>query len=423
VDETVPYGISVDIGTTWVTVHIIDILRKRVVLERVFENPQSVVGLDVVTRIKYGANDASRSGWLTSIIRESINRAVQESLSALGVQPESVKTVVVVGNTVMHHLFYSLPVDMLVRTPYVAETKSSISTKASMVGLCLGKNTVCYSPPVVESYVGPDALAVLEASNLIGRAEPSLMIDIGTNTEVLLQSHKGLWVASAASGPAFEGMAIECGMPAKSGAIFRVKIDRSSLRPLPEVIGNEKPGGICGTGIVSALAEMLRAGIIDSVGSFNRSMESVWLPRSHVTARYLLCQAVESASGHPVYVSQPDVRLVQQSKAAIHAAIAVVLQACGLSPDRIQTVYMTGSFGSQLDLEDAFRIGLFPRFDHARMNQVRGGASIGADVMVWDTTARRRAEKVASSIRYLELLDNAAFEIKYAQTQLFPSGD
>lgn len=422
-DDVKPYGVSVDIGTTWVTVRVIDIPNERIVLERVVENPQLVAGLDVVTRIKYSLKDRPRSDWLTSVIRESVNKVIQEALSISDIPSEYVRTVVIVGNTVMHHLFYGLPVDSLLRSPYTAHEKDSISIQSGMIGLHLAKETMCYSPPVIESYVGPDVLAVLLASDLLSRTEPSLAIDIGTNTEILLRVGQGLWAASAASGPAFEGMTIECGMPAKDGAIHRVKIDRGDLRPLTEVVGNERPRGICGSGIVSALAEMLRTGILDSIGSIGRDIDSIWLPKNAGATRYLLCQATEAGTGKPVYVSQPDVRLVQQSKAAICAAIDVILDASHLSTNEIQSVYLTGSFGSQIDLRDAYRIGLLPEFTRAQVTQVRGGASLGADIMVADPAARRRAEKAAKSIRYLELLDNPLFESRYADAQIFPSDD
>lgn len=192
VDGSSSFGLSVDIGTTWITVHVVDILERQVVPEKVLENPQSVAGLDVVTRIKHSLKDRHGSTGLTSMIRESVDEGVQEALSAAKIPTEHVKTVVIVGNTVMHHLFYGLPVDSLLRPPYTAEGKGPVLTKAGTVGLHLGRNTACYSPSVVESYVGPDALAVLLASNLISRADPSLTVDIGTNTEILLRARRKL---------------------------------------------------------------------------------------------------------------------------------------------------------------------------------------------------------------------------------------
>jgi uncharacterized 2Fe-2S/4Fe-4S cluster protein (DUF4445 family) len=420
-DDVGPFGLSVDIGTTWVTIHVVEIRKKRAVLEKVFQNPQSVAGLDVVTRIRYAMKSEFSSHWLTSAIRDSIDAGVHEALRDSGISPESVSSVVLVGNTVMHHLFFGLPLDSLVRFPYTAEAKDPISTSTASLGLHLGKGTICYSPPVIDSYIGPDAVAVLLASGLLSSAGPSMAIDLGTNTEILLRADRVVSVASAASGPAFEGMTTECGMSGVDGAILRVRINPTDLRPLVEVLGEEKPSGICGTGIVSALAGMLRVHILDSVGSITRDVDSIWLPKNAGTTSYLLCQATESATGQPIYVSQPDVRLVQQSKAAIYAAINVVLESCSLSSKEIQTVYLTGSFGSHLDLEDAYRIGLFPEFTHARVNQVPGGASIGADTMVASPVARKKVEKAVRSIRYLELVGNPEFETTYAKAQMFPN--
>jgi uncharacterized 2Fe-2S/4Fe-4S cluster protein (DUF4445 family) len=420
VDDTGPYGLSVDIGTTWVTIHVVDIRKKRAILEKVFQNPQSTAGLDVVTRIRYAMKSELTSNWLTSVIRDSIDAGVQEALRDSSTSPESVQSVVFVGNTVMHHLFFGLPADSLLRFPYAADAKDSIITSAASLGLHLGKGTMCYSPPVIDSYIGPDAVAVLLASGLLSSGGPSMAIDVGTNTEILLRAGRVVSAASAASGPAFEGMTTECGTLGEYGAIFRVRIDPTDLKPLVQVLGEEKPSGICGTGIVSALAEMLRVHILNSVGSIRRDVDSVWLPKNVGTTSYLLCQATESATGQPIYVSQPDVRLVQQSKAAICAAINVVLESCSLSPKEIQAVYLTGSFGSRLDLEDAYCIGLFPEFTHAHVNQVRGGACVGADIMVASPAARKKAEKAVKSVRYLELVDNPEFESAYAKAQMFP---
>jgi len=414
------FGLTVDIGTTWVTLHLVDLVSQKCVFQSVLKNPQQSAGLDVVSRIRYSLGDDSRSRWLTSSIRRCVDEGTRRILREHKISPTSIADVVVVGNTVMHHFFFGFPVVCLLTPPYIAEHKEAMTVPCASVGVKLGETTRCYSPPVIESYVGPDAIALMMASGLTQHEEPAIAIDIGTNTEIVLHSGDATWVASAASGPAFEGMSLDCGMAAIEGAIRRVSIDPKSLRPTFEVLGHNSPLGICGTGVISALAGMLDAGIVDSKGSMNRELESVWLSKTGDVISYTVCPATQSQTGKPIYISQLDLRLVQQSKAAIYAAVRVLMDYARLNADDVCRVYLTGSFGHRLNLEDVYRVGVLPRFGTAHIEQVLGAASIGADMIVVDPVRKREAEQLAVSTRYVELIDNPLFQTRYAEAQFFP---
>ncbi len=414
------FGLTVDIGTTWVTLHLIDLVSQKCVLQNVLKNPQQSAGLDVVSRIRFGVGDGSRSRWLTSSIRKCVNEGTRRILREHNLSPRSIANVVVVGNTVMHHFFFGFPVVCLLTPPYIAEHKEAITVPCASVGLKLGEPTQCYSPPLIESYVGPDVIAVMMASGIAQQEQPAIAIDIGTNTEIALRSGGATWVASAASGPAFEGMSLDCGMAAIEGAIYGVSIDPKSLRPTFEVLGHDSPRGICGTGVISALAGMLDAGIVDSKGSMNRNLESVWLSKTGDMISYTVCPATQSQTGKPIYISQLDLRLVQQSKAAIYAAVLVLMDYAHISAEDVRRVHLTGSFGHGMNLEDVYRVGVLPRFGTAHVEQVLGAASIGADMIVVDPVRKREAEQLALSARYVELVDNPLFQTRYAEAQFFP---
>jgi len=251
--------------------------------------------------------------------------------------------------------------------------------------------------------------------------EMTVVADVGTNTEIMI-GHKGnLLITSAASGPAFEGMSLDCGMPADEGAIRAVQIDTTSHRPRVDIIGQGKPMGICGTGAVSVLGALLDSDLLNSEGSLVRHIESTWLPGHSEVVHYILVQPTDSGTGRPIYVSQIDIRMIQQSKAAIFAAIELLVDEANISPDDVERFLLTGAFGSDLNIDDAIKIGLFPHFQNARVDQIPGGASSGADMILLNPELRDAASEIAKNTDYVDLMDNSEFEFRFSKAQLFPS--
>jgi uncharacterized 2Fe-2S/4Fe-4S cluster protein (DUF4445 family) len=406
-------GISVDIGTTNITIHLTNLEGAELLSETTIRNPQREYGEEIISRIDFARNP-DNALILTDLVRQSINDGISSILQESGCDRQAVDSVVVVGNTVMHHLFFGLPTDSLLKPPYRADYKQSILRKAGEFGINLHDDTICYSPPLIESFVGADAVAMMVASGFFASDSSLVSIDVGTNTEIAAINEGEIWIASAASGPAFEGMSIECGTPGDEGAISRVVIDPHDFRPQIEVLGGGKPKGICGTGVVSAIASMLETGVLFARGSFNRGRNIPWLVTDQTIIHFILASASESASDLNIILTQPDVRMIQQSKASIRAALELVLQKSGLNYNRISTLYLTGVFGSGLVLDDAIRIGLLPEMPIADVMQERGGASLGADLLHKEEF-RNHAERLVTETNHIELTDNPEFKKKFTE--------
>jgi len=412
------YGVSVDIGTTNITIHLSRLVDNKLINELTITNPQRDYGEEIISRIDF-ARKPENASLLTRIVRAQVGDGISRILQHAKCSPRLVDSVVVVGNTVMHHLYFGLSTNSLLKPPYVAEHKGSILISSSDVDLDLHDDSMCYSPPVIESFVGADAVATMLASGITKSDSNLISIDVGTNTEIAALNEGEVWIASAASGPAFEGMSIECGTPGESGAISRVKISASNHQPSFEVIGGGKPTGICGTGVISAIAGMLDTGILLARGSFNKDLRTPWLVTDSSIIHYIIATASESATNSKIVLTQPDVRMIQQSKASIRAALGIVLQNARLIPDDVSTLYLTGVFGTGLVVDDAIRIGLLPELVNTEIKQFRGGASIGADLL-HNQEYRDAAEKLVAKANYIELTDNTEFKRKFTECLPFP---
>lgn len=411
-------GAAVDIGTSYVTIRLIDLKSNERIKEWRFLNPQQSIGPEVISRVRY-AQVPTMSRQMTSMIREVISSQLVDALNAAGIVFSSLTSIVIVGNTVMHHLFFDLPVDSLTKFPYKAQNKTAFYVSGDALGFSCFSNAEIYSPPIVESYIGSDAMMLLLVSGMLQESTSSVAVDVGTNTEIIVEHDDSLWIASAASGPAFEGMSLECGMLAIDGAITSIQID-SLGRPSVRTLGTGRPRGICGSGAVSALARLLDSGFVNKSGSLVTNRQSPWALGSKDAARYILVQATESDTGKPVYLSQIDLRQIQLSKAAICAATELLLKRAGCSPDFVKHFFLTGTFGSRLNVEDAFRIGLFPRMSRASVDQMEGGAVMGASRLLSECNLRDVIEEASHRLRYLELIDDHQFHRLHAEAQFFP---
>jgi uncharacterized 2Fe-2S/4Fe-4S cluster protein (DUF4445 family) len=392
--------------------------KREAILESHFPNPQSTFGLDVITRMDYSLRDMKNQWRIQMMIRSAISDQIEMLCSTKGFDSSDVTSVVIVGNTVMHHLFFGLPLHSLTKPPYAAEDKDAINTLGSKVGLTSVPEAKCYSPPVVESFIGPDALMLILVSGLLDSDSPSIAVDVGTNTEIAVRNSDELWIASAASGPAFEGMVLDCGMPAENGAIARVGIDHE-YRPTTRTIGGGRARGICGSGAISALAALLDVGLMNQRGSLTRTEKPPWLLEINNSMSYILTQAMESETRKPIYLSQADLRMLQLSKASLHAATTLLLNRIVSNADDITRVFLTGAFGSGLDMNAAFRIGLFPRFTSASIEQFLGGAAKGASILTYDLDLRNDLEDTVKRLKYVELTMDEEFPDLFLESQFY----
>lgn len=414
------YGIAVDIGTTNITINLVNLPDNTRIGQLSLRNPQFPYGMDIISRISYTMRNPANQKILVDILRDAVKMGISGILQEHDLKPSDVSDVTIVGNTVMHHLFFDLSLESLTRPPFEATEKETILVDCSGVGLAFLNNAQCYSPPVVESFIGPDAIAVLISSGFLDNDEIRLAIDVGTNTEVSLVTPRGIWIASGASGPAFEGMTIECGIPGEIGAISKVEIEPKTYRPILSVIGDSKPRGICGTGALSVIASLLDTNLFYSRGSLDREVKTKWLSSEGNISKFILAFGNTTATGEDIYIAQTDLRMLQQSKAAIRTVIEMVLKHAGYTAEQIVEVLLTGVFGSDLEIEDTYRIGLFPKFEKAVIRQERNSAGEGASLLLHKEN-RDRVDQLVHDLNYIELTEEEEFRKLFFEFLPYPS--
>ena len=381
-------------------------------------NPQTAYGEDVVTRITYTNTDTGAAQLLHERLVEELNRMVGELCTQAGARRGQIVDAVVVGNTAMHHFVAGLPVRQLGEAPYVASVSDPVTVHAEQIGLHLDSGATLYLPPNIAGYVGADHVAMLLASGLAETTETVLALDIGTNTEISL-SHKGaIWSCSTASGPAFEGAHIQDGMRAAPGAIEHLRFKKGAFQV--QTIGGAAPIGICGSGILDAVAQGLQAGIIDERGSLAKGHPLV--SRTEKGPTCLLVPATRAGHGRDVVFTRSDVNEIQLAKGAIRAGSEILLGEAGVAAADLDSVVVAGAFGTYLDIESAVRVGLLVDVGRERYRQVGNAAGRGAEQLLLSRERRAAADDLAKRVHYVELTVHGSFTDTFAQSLGFGRG-
>jgi uncharacterized 2Fe-2S/4Fe-4S cluster protein (DUF4445 family) len=393
-----PLGLAVDLGSTKVALFLYDLSRGILIASRGFLNPQVPYGEDIVTRIQHAVEGGASQ--LQELVVQGINDNLSVMLAEIDRDRSDIYEMVLVGNTAMHHLFLALPVEQLGKSPYLPATDIPQEVKARDLGIELSAAAVVYLPPPIAGYVGSDHLAAVAAARLWERPGPCLLLDIGTNTEVALQTDGHIRSCSCASGPAFEGGGLSQGMRAGDGAVEGVSIDPGSGKAQLTVVGGAPPVGICGSGILGTLAALAAAGIIDSSGRIREGRPGTER-RDKELVYYLVPAGEESTTG--VAVTQNDIREIQKAKGAIRAGIDALMAEAGLGNEDLREIILAGAFGTYIDPAAALSIALLPPVALDRIKQVGNAAGAGARSMLLSIAIRRQAEELASRLEYLEL--------------------
>lgn len=417
------YGLAVDIGTTTVVCTLVDLNTGSDMAVASALNTQAVHGADVISRINYSVENEQGLDELGDRIIEVICRLADQACAEAGVDPDNVYEVTVVGNTTMSHLFLKLPVRNLALLPYVAAVSDPVELRASQLGLKVNPNANIHILPNIAGFVGADTVGVILASALHTSDSIKLAIDIGTNGEVVLGSRERILTCSCAAGPAFEGAMIMHGMRAAPGAIERVKLDG---RPICETIGGEDATGICGSGLIDAVAEMLNMGIVDYTGRMVPADD----PGSHaspelreflnVSDEYGPHLVLSRSGEREVVITQKDVRQVQLAKGAIMAGVKILINTLGIQSDDISEVLLAGAFGNYIRKENAIRLGLIPDFPLEKVKFVGNAAAMGAKMALVSRKAREEAEKISANTEYVELAMDANFQNEFIDAMTFP---
>lgn len=411
-------GLAVDLGTTKIAARLVDLHSGETLAASGAPNPQISYGEDVISRLNYAFHNPGGGRLLAEKARQTLDEMLGSLLAQAGAERSQVAEACIVGNTAMSHLLLELPIRQLAVAPYVAAASAAFDVPAAELGLGMAAGATVHLPPVVGGYVGADHVAMVLACNLDQSEKITLGLDIGTNTEISLRlpGQDELIAISCASGPAFEGAHIRDGMRAASGAIEKVRLGPHG--PELTTIDDEPPVGICGSGILDALAEMYRAGYLAPNGRMNRERPPV--RAAEQGPEFVLVPAARSGSGRDIVITQKDVTEIQMAKGAIQAGLNVLLEATHTPPEAVQEVIVAGAFGSFLNIRSTIDIGLFPHLPNAQYRQVGNAAALGAQWILISQAARRRAQEIARRTRYLELTTYPKFNRQFALAMMFP---
>jgi uncharacterized 2Fe-2S/4Fe-4S cluster protein (DUF4445 family) len=414
--DTTPLGLAVDIGTTSIAAYLVDLV-DGAILEKMGEmNPQIAFGEDVVSRIQYTNENHGGGAHLQALVVDTINRLAADLCDTKGYKLSQIVDVVMVGNTAMHHLFAGLPVKQLGESPYVPVTSESLSFEASRIGIDAGAGAALYSPPIIAGYVGADHTAMLLSTGVWQTDKTSIAIDVGTNTEVSLCHEGRILCCSCASGPAFEGAHISMGMRAARGAIERVQLINGDVRIW--TIGEAPALGLCGSGIVDAIAVMVESEVINHRGAYQKGHELV---STDVDGKqqFILVPKGESGIDRPISVSRKDVSEIQLAKGAIRTGIEILLIEAGIDANAVEQFIIAGAFGSYINVGSAIKLGLFPSIPLKRFRQVGNAAGMGAYQLLISQKSRDQADLISEKLEYVELTTHPNFSDEFIRQMSF----
>jgi uncharacterized 2Fe-2S/4Fe-4S cluster protein (DUF4445 family) len=417
-------GAAVDIGTTTIAVYLCDLVNGETLAVESAMNPQIAFGEDVMSRIQFSTTAQDGLRQLHTTVIKTLNQLLLRVSANAGIAAEEILELVMVGNTTMQHLFLNLSPEHLGSSPFVPVISLPVDIKARDLRLVMNACANVHVLPAIASFIGADTTAVLLAEEPHEQDETWLIVDIGTNAELVLGNRRRLMCASTPTGPAFEGAHIEHGMRAAPGAIEHIRIQSSTHAPEWKIIGEETwcsgvPKGLCGSAVVDAVAELVRVGIIDHSGRFVGTVDSGGRLRNDAGGReYVIASAREAGTETDICLTQNDVRQIQLAKGALFVAAQSLLERFQIpSPDK---VLLAGAFGTYLDKEKALAIGMLPAVDSERVFAVGNAAGDGARIALLNTRKRHEAVALASRVERHELPADPAFQDRFIRALAFP---
>ena len=413
------FAVAVDVGTTTVCAELVDLSSGEIIECTSDYNPQISYGEDVISRIEF-ARKGEGLRLLHSRIIECLTRLTQELCQKHDVEPREIAHYSVAGNTVMSHFLLELEPRFLRESPYVPVAAHYPEVPAKDLGLPGGEHTMLTLAPCVASYVGGDIVAGVVAAGLAQEAPLTLFIDIGTNGEIVVGNQDFLACAACSAGPAFEGGGIKHGMRATTGAIEAVRIDPATLEPMILTIGNKKPKGICGSGIIALLANLFVEGIIDQSGKYRRDLNHPRIREGREGWEYVLVWASDSATGEDIVFTEADIDNLIRAKGAMFSGYQTLLESVGLEISMVERVILAGNFGSFLDLEQAIIIGLLPDLPRERFFFIGNSSLLGARMAALSLEAREEMEKVARMMTHFELSAHPGYMDYYVSALFLP---
>lgn len=418
-DPTIMAGLAIDLGTTRVVMRLVDLESREILAETSFDNPQVKIGPDVLARIHHTDRPGGLKELQQSIVG-AVNLQVSEMCRKCGLIPENIHFLTVAGNTAMGHLFAGLPVHWMIREPYIPAVNRFGLIRAVQLGLTAADNARVFIFPNVGSYFGGDLIAGILATGMHKQSETAILVDVGTNAEVVLGNKDWLMACAGAAGPALEGGMSRIGTTAAPGVIDRVRIDPQSLDFTMKTIDNLPPVGICGSGVIDLAAQLFLAQMVDIRGKF-RPETCGWRLTHHNELAYLtIVPADESGCGKDLSISQADMDSLVRSKAAMYTILETITGTMGMALQDLQIFYVAGTFGSLIDPTSAITIGMIPDLPLERYQTMGNTSLTGAAMALTHRSALEEIDGIRDAITYMELNVNQDFMNRFSAAKFIP---
>ncbi|HEX2952906.1 MAG TPA: ASKHA domain-containing protein [Bacillota bacterium] len=411
-------GMALDLGTTTLEGRIYDLETRQMLSEGSLVNPQLSLGADLITRIQF-ALEPNGGETLKGLVLQGINKLIERLTKQLELSPQQITQLTIAGNSVMVHLLLGLNMEGLSAFPFQPSMTASVTSTAGEIGIG-PERAMVYLFPLIGGFVGGDAVAGIISTGMDHESGPHLLIDLGTNGEVVLSTKDVIWAASTAAGPAFEGGEISWGMRAEEGAILDLDITNDWRI---KTIGNAPPRGIAGSGLIRITVRLLSAGILRPDGRIKKERELSMEQKALVGER--LRQGVQGLEilldpDRQIALTQMDIRQLQLAKGAIRSAVDALLQDAGLKPESLQKVYVAGAFGSHVDAESLLKIGVLPEMAGEKIRPAGNSSLAGAAMALFSEEVRSEAEELARRIRHLTLETKEDYQEMFVKALGFP---
>ncbi len=416
------YGLAVDIGTTTCSGVLVDLNSGKVIAEASGYNGQISYGEDVISRIIYAARPGGLKALQDKVVG-TINTIIEDICRKMIISPADISYIMAAGNTVMSHLLLGLDPKYIREAPYVPSVSQFPLTKAAGLGIHAHPSVRLFLYPSIASYVGGDIVSGVHACQMAKSDAVSLFIDIGTNGEIVVGNREWMVCAACSAGPAFEGGGIKYGMRASNGAIENFHIHPETFDPMIVTIGRIKPSGICGSGLISIVSELLEAGVIDQQGKFNRHLDHPRIREGRDGWEYVLAWSQDSLIGEDIVITEVDLDNLMRAKGAMYAGYQTLLESVGLGFADLERVILAGNFGAYIDLERAICIGLLPDIDRDRFFYLGNASMLGCQISLSDVKRFRERVQVRQLMTNMELSENPEFMSHYMAALFLPHTD
>ena len=413
------YAIALDIGTTTIYAQLIDLKSGESLAEDGDFNGQISYGEDVISRMMF-AEKGDGLEKLQQTVVGTINKVLTKIITRAGVERENISTITMAGNTTMTQLLLAIDPRYLRRAPYVPASTMYPPFGAATIGIDLDEHVIALLYPAISSYVGGDIVAGIMGTGLYREEELTLFLDIGTNAEIVIGNKDWLACTACSAGPAFEGGGIEFGMRAARGAIEDLSLDPITFEPMLLTIGDVRPKGICGSGLIIMVAVMFEMGVINNRGKFNRDLDCDRIRENNGVWEFVLAHKEETQIGRDITLSEIDIDNLIRAKGAVYSGCMTLLEEVGFSMDMIERIILAGGFGSYIDLEKAMTIGLLPEIDPERVIFIGNGSLMGARMSSLTNRIRKDVVEVTKKMTNFELSETPSYMDHYVAAMFIP---